>query len=143
MEKGTVAKKQAAALCWNERDALSMSHSPFVIGLKYAYQTPTDLVLVLDLLTGGDLDYHLREKGRFSLKVARFVAAETVLGIDHLHSLGFIYRDLKPENILLSSDGHCKISDLGLAVEYTPTLTGYAGTEGYMVSERMSPPAHS
>ena len=39
------------------------------------------------------------------------------------------------ENILLDSDGHCKISDLGLAVQSKHKQKGYAGTPGYTAPE--------
>jgi beta-adrenergic-receptor kinase len=50
-----------------------------------------------------------------------------------------VYRDLKPENILLSSDGHCKLSDLGLAKRYSKSsgLSGRAGTRGYWAPEML------
>jgi serine/threonine protein kinase len=46
---------------------------------------------------------------------ARFYAAECLLALEHLHSMGVIYRDLKPENILLGADGHIKLTDFGLS----------------------------
>lgn len=42
---------------------------------------------------------------------------------------------MKPENILLDGDGHCKISDLGLAVQSKHKQKGYAGTPGYTAPE--------
>lgn len=50
-----------------------------------------------------------------------------------------MYRDIKLENVLLDNDGHCKISDLGLAVRCSPSsngsVRGYAGTPGYTAPE--------
>lgn len=37
-------------------------------------------------------------------------------GLEHVHSKGVIYRDMKLENVLLDHQGHCRLSDLGLAV---------------------------
>ncbi len=41
-----------------------------------------------------------------------------------------IARDLKPENIILDSEGHIRITDLGLATHVTPRLAGRCGTRG-------------
>ena len=51
----------------------------------------------------------------FSEKMARFYAAEVMLGLQHLHALSIIYRDLKPENVLICADGNVKLCDFGLA----------------------------
>jgi serum/glucocorticoid-regulated kinase 2 len=48
--------------------------------------------------------------------VVRFVAAEVILALEHLNcNLKVVYRDLKPENMLLTSEGHIKLADFGLA----------------------------
>ena len=41
---------------------------------------------------------------------------QVLLGLEHVHSNGIVYRDMKLENILLDHNGHCRLSDLGLAV---------------------------
>lgn len=42
---------------------------------------------------------------------------------------------MKLENILLDHEGHCKLSDLGLAVVTKVKIKGYAGTPGYTAPE--------
>lgn len=136
MNKKMIKKKHAEKLCLAERKILAMLSSPFVVCLKYSFQTPEELFLVLDLRTGGDLSYHLN-RTRFSETQVRFWAAQILLGIQHLHEKRIVYRDLKPENILLDEKGNCSISDLGLAVEMTATLTGRCGTRGYWAPEML------
>ncbi|POM62842.1 AGC/GRK/BARK protein Kinase [Phytophthora palmivora] len=136
MNKKMIKKKHAEKLCLAERKILAMISSPFVVCLKYSFQTPEELFLVLDLRTGGDLSFHLN-RSRFSETQVRFWAAQILLGIQHLHEKNIVYRDLKPENILLDEKGNCSISDLGLAVEVTPTLTGRCGTRGYWAPEML------
>lgn len=135
--KGSLKRKRAEELSWNEFHALKAMRSPFVVGLKYAFQTPAALHLVIDLVSGGDLCYHLNKSpsGRFSQEVACFYAVEIMLGLRHLHERKYVYRDLKPDNVLLTADGHCKISDLGLSVKNDCDLVGSAGTMGYMAPE--------
>ncbi|CAI5722035.1 unnamed protein product [Peronospora farinosa] len=136
MNKKMIKKKHAEKLCLAERKILAMVSSPFVVCLKYAFQTPEELFLVLDLRTGGDLAFHLN-RVRFSETQVRFLAAQILLGLQHLHEKNIVYRDLKPENILLDEKGNCSLSDLGLAVEKTSTLAGRCGTRGYWAPEML------
>lgn len=53
--KHKIKAKGSADTCWNERASLSAVQSPFVVSLKYAFQSKINLMLVLDLLGGGDL----------------------------------------------------------------------------------------
>jgi len=118
-----------------EREFLSMMDSRFVVCLKYAVMNDDCLFLVLDLMVGGDLKFHLNKDERFHEQRARFYAAEVLLGLEHIHSKGIIYRDMKLENVLLDEQGHCRISDLGLAVKTKDKVKGYAGTPGYTAPE--------
>mmetsp|Transcript_8234 Transcript_8234/g.15265 ORF Transcript_8234/g.15265 Transcript_8234/m.15265 type:complete len:588 (-) Transcript_8234:2318-4081(-) len=137
LQKSVIKQKGAEDLCWNELKSLRSIKSPFVVNLKYAFQSRGELYLVMDLMSGGDLCFHLNKSptGRFPPIRARFHAAEIMLGLKHLQDLGYVYRDLKPDNVLLSDTGHCKISDLGLAVYIHSPLSGMAGTLGYMPPE--------
>lgn len=118
-----------------ERNVLTMMKSNFVTNLKYALQDEDTMFLVMDLMIGGDLKFHLINAGRFTEKRARFYAAQVLLGLEHVHKLSIIYRDMKLENVLADGFGHCRLSDLGLAVVTKVKIKGYAGTPGYTAPE--------
>lgn len=50
----------------NERDLLSKIKHPFMINMVCAFQDRDNLCLVMDLMTGGDLRYHIGRNKRFS-----------------------------------------------------------------------------
>ncbi|CAJ0962323.1 unnamed protein product, partial [Mesorhabditis belari] len=139
LEKKRVKKRHAETLSLNEKQILQRINSPFVVSLAYAYETKDALCLVLTLMNGGDLKFHLYNimPGGFEEKRVQFYAAEITLGLQHLHRERILYRDLKPENILLDDFGHVRISDLGLAVELRDNepIKGRVGTVGYMAPE--------
>lgn len=80
MNKKRVKLKKAEALCLNERNILTFIDSPFVVCMKYSFVTNSDLFLILDLMTGGDLGFHLSRKGKFSLAETKYYAARIILG---------------------------------------------------------------
>lgn len=135
VNKKLVKVKNALDNILEERNVLAMMQSSFVTNLKYALQDEDNLYLVMDLMLGGDLKFHLINCGKFSERRARFYAAQVLLGLEHVHSKSVIYRDMKLENVLLDQSGHCRLSDLGLAVVTTVKIKGYAGTPGYTSPE--------
>ena len=137
MNKKRVKIKKSEQLTLNERVALAAVESPFVVNLKYAFTSEMDLFLIMDLMTGGDLSFHLAQKRRFNAEECHYYAARIMLGCQALHDQKYVYRDLKPENILMGEDGRVKITDLGLACKITPTLHGAAGTRGYWAPEML------
>ncbi|CAD8047722.1 unnamed protein product [Paramecium primaurelia] len=98
-----------------ERKVLEITNHTFITKLYYAFQTQTKLYLIMEFVSGGELFYHLKLKGRMTEKKMKFYAAEILIGLDYLHKQNIIYRDLKPENILLDSEGHIKLCDFGLS----------------------------
>ncbi|XP_039694193.1 G protein-coupled receptor kinase 4 isoform X13 [Pteropus medius] len=109
------------------------------VSLCYTYETEDALCLVLTIMNGGDLKFHIYNLGNpgFDEQRAVFYAAEVCCGLEDLQRERIVYRDLKPENILLDDHGHIRISDLGLAIEIPKggTIRGRVGTVGYMAPE--------
>jgi serine/threonine protein kinase len=100
-----------------ERDILSNLDHSNVVTLHFAFQDSTRIYFVMDFMGGGDLYKVLKmfPKKQFPEEVAKFYTAQVLLALEYLHSHRIVFRDLKPENILLSSDGHLKVADFGLA----------------------------
>jgi serine/threonine protein kinase len=81
----------------SERNVLIQASSPFLVGLKFSFQTPEKLYLVLDYMNGGELFYHLQKETAFSEERAKFYTCELICALQHLHKYNIVYRDLKPE----------------------------------------------
>jgi serine/threonine protein kinase len=117
--KKKVKEGKAEKLVKAEWGALQCVESDFIVKLHYAYHNEEALFLILEIATGGDLNYALKKERPMNPERARYYAGCIVSGLGHLHKAGLVYRDLKPENILLTKEGRCKISDLGLACQVT------------------------
>ena len=142
IEKARIIKsKSHLSMVWTERKIMSIVRSPFLCHLRYAFESDTELFLVMPFLQGGDLRFHLKERGRMREDTAKFYAAQIVLGLEELHSHWIVYRDLKPENVLLDAKGNIQITDFGLAFmlkeDDKRRTRGQAGTRGYMAPETM------
>jgi len=140
LEKKRIKKRKGETMVITEKQILGRVNSRFVVNLAYAFEMKDALCLVLTIMEGGDLKFHIYNMGGepgFPEDRSRFYACEIILGLGHLHKEGIVYRDCKPENILLDSKGHVRISDLGLAVEIPEgeAVRGRVGTVGYMAPE--------
>eukprot|EP00475_Leptophrys_vorax_P045041 TRINITY_DN9241_c0_g1_i1.p1 TRINITY_DN9241_c0_g1~~TRINITY_DN9241_c0_g1_i1.p1 ORF type:complete len:548 (-),score=153.60 TRINITY_DN9241_c0_g1_i1:97-1740(-) len=121
----------------SERKFVGIAKHPFIIDLKFAFESPSKLYMVTEFYPGGELFFHLKTKRRFTEAEARFIIAELVLALEYIHSLGFVYRDGKPENIMLDRTGHIGLTDFGLSKEigvggHTST---FCGTPEYLAPE--------
>lgn len=115
ISKKDLVRKNLVDSAIAERNALAKAQNPFVVKLFYAFQSEENLYLVMEYLIGGDLSSLLRALQCFDENMARKYAAEIVLSLQYLHSIGIIHRDLKPDNILINNDGHIKLTDFGLS----------------------------
>uniref|UniRef100_A0A667WIN3 G protein-coupled receptor kinase n=1 Tax=Myripristis murdjan TaxID=586833 RepID=A0A667WIN3_9TELE len=139
LEKKRIKKRKGESMALNEKQILEKVNSRFVVSLAYAYETKDALCLVLTIMNGGDLKFHIYNMGTpgFDKDRVQFYAAQICCGLEHLHRESIVYRDLKPENILLDDNGHIRISDLGLAIKVPEgeLIRGRVGTVGYMAPE--------
>jgi serum/glucocorticoid-regulated kinase 2 len=140
LKKSVIAAKGQTEHTRSERSILCEIRHPYIVRLRYAFQSDEKLYLVTDYYNGGSLFYHLRKSRGFSDPRARFYAGELILALDHLHNSGIIYRDLKLENILMDHVGHIALTDFGLSKEnvtdvFNSQLTTFCGTAEYIAPE--------
>ncbi|KAM0033081.1 putative protein kinase AGC-Pl family [Helianthus debilis subsp. tardiflorus] len=145
MRKDTIIKNNHVDYMKAERDILTKVVHPFVVQLRYSFQTKTKLYLILDFINGGHLFFHLYRQGIFSEDQARVYTAEIVSAVSHLHERGIVHRDLKPENILMDADGHVMLTDFGLAkeIDESSRSNSMCGTTEYMAPEILLAKGHN
>lgn len=134
-----------------EVELLRLCHHPNVIKVLAAYQSSTDVHVVLEHVDGFQLVKYLveldkeEEAGRPHNDITMekiLVLRQLIDAVAHVHSRGVIFRDLKPANVLVSraKPRRVKLIDFGRAAhmkrndrrEHTETPTG---TSLYMAPE--------
>lgn len=138
MSKARVLSKKSVNSVLSERKLLSYLKHPFIVNMQFAFQDRENLYLVMDLMPGGDLRYHISRKRHFSEDQTRFFAGCILLGLEFLHTNGVVHRDIKPENLVFDNKGYLSITDFGIARIWVPeNAKDTSGTPGYMAPEVM------
>ena len=102
---------------------------PFIIKSLGKYQDEESLVIIFELLRGGDLhrrlsiaqdpDRTLHERDRVDAggmdeRHVKFYCTQIVTALQHMHAQRIMYRGVKPENCVVDDDGYVVLVDLGL-----------------------------
>ncbi|HQT94179.1 MAG TPA: protein kinase [Thermoanaerobaculaceae bacterium] len=134
-----------------EARALAALSHPGILGIFDFGREGDVTYAVTELLEGEDLRARLRRE-RLPVRKAVEIVAAVADGLAAAHGKGIVHRDLKPENVFLTSAGHVKILDFGLARLASPllaeaqtrlsmppgTVAGTVlGTVGYMSPEQV------
>ncbi|OMJ70410.1 hypothetical protein SteCoe_31613 [Stentor coeruleus] len=106
MLKTRIVKKNSVQSVLKERMLLSIIKHPFIVNMQYAFQDRLNLYLVMDLMTGGDLRYHLSKNRQFNETQSKFLISCILMGLEYLHINGIIHRDIKPENLVFDNKGY-------------------------------------
>ena len=144
MSKLKIIDKKSEKSINSEREFLSKLNHPFIVNMHYAFQDKDNLYLVMDLLKGGDLRFHISRYRKFSEEQTRFFIANMIYALEYIHENNVIHRDIKPENLVLDEKGYVRITDFGIAKENMPDNSSEtSGTPGYMAPEVMKSKNHS
>ena len=144
MSKVKIIDRKSEKSIRNEREFLSQLHHPFIVNMICSFQDYENLYLVMDLLTGGDLRYHICHKKQFNEEQSRFFSSCILLGLEYIHNNNIINRDIKPENLVLDEKGYVRITDFGVAKKnLKDNSSETSGTPGYMAPEVLCALNHS
>lgn len=138
IRKAHIISRSEVAHTLAERSVLAQINNPFIVPLKFSFQSPEKLYFVLAFVNGGELFHHLQKEHRFDVNRARFYTAELLCALECLHGFSVIYRDLKPENILLDYQGHIALCDFGLCkldMKDEDRTNTFCGTPEYLAPE--------
>ncbi|XP_069755063.1 serine/threonine-protein kinase 32A-like isoform X3 [Narcine bancroftii] len=141
MNKQQCVERNEVKNVFKELQVMKGLEHPFLVNLWYSFQDEEDMFMVVDLLLGGDLRYHLQQNVHFKEGTVKLYICELALALDYLQSRYIIHRDIKPDNILLDDYGHVHITDFNIAamVKEEQQATSIAGTKPYMAPEIFHP----
>lgn len=123
-----VVRSESVRNIIRERRMLEHLNHPFLCNLRYSFQDIEYLYspllsivlalkdsrqsryIVVDLMNGGDLRFHISRK-TFTEEAVRFWMAELGCALRYIHQQGIVHRDLKPDNVLLDLGGHVHLAD--------------------------------
>ena len=98
-----------------------------IVQLYEVFVTPTDYVMTMELMTGGDLfDQICEEDFQYDIANICRVVENCCKALAFMHSKGVGHRDIKPENIMLlkKADGIvAKLADFGFAKRVTDPMS--------------------
>ncbi|XP_012674478.1 serine/threonine-protein kinase 32C [Clupea harengus] len=137
MNKQQCVERDEVRNVFRELEILQEIEHVFLVNLWYSFQDEEDMFMVVDLLLGGDLRYHLQQNVQFSEDAVKVYLCEMTLALDYLQSQHIIHRDIKPDNILLDEQGHAHLTDFNIAtiIKDEERATALAGTKPYMAPE--------
>ena len=96
------------------RAAAGLSH-PNIVGVYDWGRQGERYFIVMEYVSGHSLAEIIAARGPLDPKAAAAIAFEVAAALAFAHRAGIVHRDVKPQNVLLSSDGHVKVTDFGIA----------------------------
>ena len=98
----------------NEAHVLSTLNHPNICTLHDVVDVDGQPALIMELLEGVTLAQRLGDKP-LTLQEAVNIGVQVASALGAAHSKGILHRDIKPGNIFLTTSGHAKVLDFGLA----------------------------
>nr|XP_057903137.1 death-associated protein kinase 2 [Doryrhamphus excisus] len=124
-----------------EVEVIQTLQHPNIVALKDVFESRSEVVLILEIVSGGELFDFIAEKENLTEDEAIEFMKQILNGLGFMHSKNIAHFDLKPENIMLS-DKECphpniKLIDFGLAHHFNSgeEYKSSSGTPQYIAPE--------
>uniref|UniRef100_A0A8C5GWX1 non-specific serine/threonine protein kinase n=1 Tax=Gouania willdenowi TaxID=441366 RepID=A0A8C5GWX1_GOUWI len=124
-----------------EVNILKEIQHPNIITLHEVFENKAEVILILELVAGGELFDFLAEKESLSEEEATQFLKQILDGVFYLHSKQIAHFDLKPENIMLLNRSvphpRIKLIDFGLAhkIDFGNDFKNIFGTPEFVAPE--------
>jgi len=136
MSKAKIVDKKSIESILGEKRILTELHHPFIVNMIYSFQDLDYLYLVMEILPGGNLRYHLSLQKTFNENQIKFIIGCIMIGLKYIHGQKILHRDIKPENLVFDQNGYLRITDFGIAKHYVVNnKKDTSGTIGYLAPE--------
>ena len=124
----------------NESKAIHALNHPNIVKIYDVVLQTKNPYLVMEYVDGITLKDYIERKKTLSPKTAANIAGLVLTALSHAHENGIVHRDVKPQNIMVTTDGHVKVMDFGIArfaMNQSRTVDGNAiGTVHYISPEQ-------
>jgi hypothetical protein len=124
----TVSDKSSLKRFRHEAKALAKLSHPGIVQVYDFVEEDNYAWIVMELVTGGNLENTLLNKGSFDLQETLKYGSILADALSYAHSKGIVHRDLKASNILIALEKMPKIGDFGLAKVIHTSHHTVAGT---------------
>lgn len=115
LNKAKIKQLDMAEKVRREINILKMCTHPHIVRVYEVIDTPSDIFVIMEYVSGGELFDYIVSRGRLPADEARHLFHMIVSGVEYCHYHDVVHRDLKPENLLLDADNNIKIADFGLS----------------------------
>ncbi|XP_066924580.1 death-associated protein kinase 3-like isoform X3 [Clytia hemisphaerica] len=115
VRKSASSKKEVL----REIEMMNLLHHKRLIQLYDAYETTQDMIVIMELVTGGELFEKVVEDDNLTERQVIRYMKQVIYGVQHMHRKNMVHLDLKPENILCLGGGkpgyeEIKLIDFGM-----------------------------
>jgi serine/threonine protein kinase len=125
---------------YKEANSIKKLRHKNIIELYHSFVEGKQMIMIMELASGGELTDYVQKKGRLDEIEARKILVQIISAIAYCHSSGVVHRDLKLENVLFLDDPEelsVKVIDFGISGVCTTFQNDKvdAGTVAYMPPE--------